>query len=197
MKAATEVRIDGGVAADETDVTLGERLEKEGLNLEASTKTVTGPEQKPSRSIILYNTLLMVAGLVGVNLVAVFISLFAKDFSTFEMIWPANIFFVAMFFALLMAQLRNLWLLIPTGILLGTGFLMSYSSITNWWHHWDYLWPLQVIVAIIPVAATFLLFQEKDHGKSKMPNLGQKLASISAIAAIVITTIGFILVPFS
>jgi serine/threonine protein kinase len=182
---------DQDFATHATDAKLGEHLQAQKVT--TTTESIQSSKFESRRSVILSSSRLPLIGLIGLNMTAAFLSLPSQDFSAFEMIWPANIFFIAILFSQLMGHLRKTWLLIPAGLLLGTGFIMAYYSITGWWIHWEFLWPLQVLAAIAPVITALLFYQEKDHGHSKLPALGQKMTSIAAIAAVITSSIGFLL----
>ena len=46
----------------------------------------------------------------------------------------------------LMVALPNPWLLIPAGIVMGNGFLLSYFALTGNWQDWTCLWPLEPLL---------------------------------------------------
>lgn len=63
--------------------------------------------------------------------------------------WPIELMLVGIAFCLFMINRRNFWLMIPTGLLLGEGFLLSYYALTGRWEDWAFLWPLQVFLIMV------------------------------------------------
>ena len=63
--------------------------------------------------------------------------------------WPVELILVSIIFCQFMIAQRNIWLLIPAGLLFGEGLLLSYFSVSGQWNHWSFLWPLQVFVIMV------------------------------------------------
>jgi hypothetical protein len=67
----------------------------------------------------------------------------------FEQGWPIELMLIAIPFFLLMINRRNLWLLIPAGLLFGEGLLLGYYALSERWEDWAFLWPLQVFLVMV------------------------------------------------
>jgi tRNA A-37 threonylcarbamoyl transferase component Bud32 len=69
----------------------------------------------------------------------------------FEYGWPIELFLVALALFGIMYVTSSIWMLIPGGIVFGTGVIMMYSSLTNDWDQWVFLWICQVWVLILSI----------------------------------------------
>ena len=84
-------------------------------------------------------------------------------------------------------------LLIPVGILIGNGILFSYYSLTGFWFHWTFLWPLEpLLIAGVVFGTLWLVRREKNY-----PGLARPLGYLAAAAAAawgVVLSIGIALI---
>ena len=104
---------------------------------------VAAPEKKPSA----WPSLFRGVGLfVWVNAGVVMFSGAAGAGWFFRSGWPIELMLLAVIFAQLMIYFGSPWLLIPGGLLLGEGILLSYYALSGRWGDWVFLWPLQVFV---------------------------------------------------
>ncbi|MBN1813689.1 MAG: serine/threonine protein kinase [Anaerolineae bacterium] len=69
----------------------------------------------------------------------------------FEYGWPIELFLVTLALFGIMYVTSSIWMLIPSGIIFGTGVLMMYSSLTNDWDQWVFLWICQAWVLILSI----------------------------------------------
>jgi hypothetical protein len=95
--------------------------------------------------------------------------------------------------AAIMSVLANPWLLIPIGILLGTGFLFVYFSLTGLWSQWTLLWPLEPILIGVSIVSPFLLQNQGDRGRWLARRLGVVFIILAAILFIFSLIAGTIL----
>jgi hypothetical protein len=107
--------------------------------------------------------------------------------------WPMEIVAVGVLLAALMAALANPWLLIPAGIVMGNGFLLSYYAMTGWWRHWTFLWPLEPILVAISIVAPFLLVRQGKRGGWLTRRIGIVLIGLAVIIFIFSLFIGIII----
>lgn len=63
--------------------------------------------------------------------------------------WPIELMLVGIAFCLAMINHRKFWLMIPAGLLLGEGVLLSYYALSDRWEDWVFLWPLQVFLIMV------------------------------------------------
>ena len=118
--------------------------------------------------VIIANLLLLwVAGLTG-------------WWSIFEKGWPLELFLVSLGFSIVMAVTGSVWLLIPSGILLGSGIIFAYSSLTGNWEHWVWLWGIELLLIVGTVWLAIWLERSSDKGRRLSRSLGWLLGLIAA-----------------
>lgn len=83
---------------------------------------------------------------VGVLLIVMVSGLSRGDY--WAVAWPAVILLWGAGNALLLQKLHIIWFLIPTGILVGNGFLFAFYTLTKNWDWWAFLWPLEVFLVL-------------------------------------------------
>ncbi len=121
--------------------------------------------------------LLMAGNLIMVMLIGPFGDVFGRG-------WPIELFLLSAGLAHIMHKTRRLWLLIPTGILLGNGVLLAYYNTSGHWEHWRYLWPLEPFLVGGVIWYTFNPGVRKNSEVWRR-HLGARLRRISLIGAIV------------
>ena len=84
---------------------------------------------------------------------------------------------VSILLALLMAATKSLVMFIPVGIILGNGVIFSYYSLTGFWFHWAFLWPLEPLLIVGVVYGTLWLLRHKED----YPGLGRSLGYFAAM----------------
>ncbi len=160
---------DASFAADDTDITFGRKTNP------SSRKT---DSQRTTRA-----ALGGVGVIIGVNLLMLWLSgIFGWD--VFGRTWPLELVAVGVLFMALMGAQSNPWLLIPGGIVLGNGFLMLYCSLTGWWQHWAYFWPLESILIAASIAAPFWFNGRGEKGLQMARRLGIFLVVASLLAVV-------------
>ena len=77
----------------------------------------------------------------------------------------------------------SIWMLIPSGIVFGTGVLMAYSALTNDWDQWVFLWICQVWVLILSVFVPIWLAKNRRlaSGVSRLIAIVGGLLSLALI----------------
>jgi hypothetical protein len=129
----------------------------------------------------------------GANLAILFISLLTGWWGTFGRGWPFELLLVGLGLAMLMEAIGSIWLLIPTGIILGTGYLMSFYSLTNAWTWWSFLWPLQVLVVGGSVWAAVRLADEPERADEVSGRLFQAVRRPTLVWLVIVVVLGAIL----
>jgi len=169
-------------ADEDTDATLGQRLAAEraarekkraGIQLKVWSKL----DSRVGRAI------LNAIGVVTIsNLVMLMVSL-PTGWWLFEYGWPMQLFLVSLGLCFVMWTTSSIWMLIPIGILSGTGILLTYSSLTGNWRHWIFLWAFEVCVIVGSIWVSVSLARPKDRAcKLSRPIAG--LIGISSVALI-------------
>jgi hypothetical protein len=127
------------------------------------------------------------------NICAASASFATRQTSIYGRGWPMELLLVGILLALLMSATRSLLLLIPVGIIIGNGILFSYYSITSFWFHWTFLWPLEpLLVAGVIFGTIWIIRYAKNY-----PGLGHSLGYLAAVAAAawgVVISIGIALI---
>jgi hypothetical protein len=82
----------------------------------------------------------------------------------------------------------SIWMLIPIGIISGTGILLTYCSLTGNWRHWIFLWAFQVCVIVGSIWVSVSLARSKDRArKLSRPIAG--LIGVSSVALMLIVAL--------
>jgi hypothetical protein len=110
----------------------------------------------------------------------------------FGRLWPMEIVLVGLLLAGLMAALPNYWLIIPAGILLGNGYLLSFYALTGNWSYWTYLWPLEPILVGTVLILPFILHRDRVRGLWRARRLGLFLVILSIVVFFVSLIVGTI-----
>jgi hypothetical protein len=69
----------------------------------------------------------------------------------FEVGWPIEIFLTSLALFGIMYVTSSVWMLIPTGIVFGTGIILTYCSLTGNWEHWIFLWVFELLIIILSI----------------------------------------------
>jgi serine/threonine protein kinase len=108
-------------------------------------------------------TLYSVGAILCVNLVLLWLGpIFG--WKIFGHAWPMELVGAGILLSALMAALANPWLLVPAGIVMGNGILLSFYSLTGWWSLWTILWPLEPILVGISIITPFFLLRQGHRG---------------------------------
>ena len=86
----------------------------------------------------------------------------------------------------------SVWMLIPTGIVLGNAFLMAFSALTGAWRAWAFLWSLELLLIIGTVWYTMRLAQQGEKGREMSRHLARRLQQPAMIASIIVVLVGAI-----
>jgi len=169
-------------ADEDTDATLSQRLAAEraarekkraGIQLKVWSKL----DSRVGRAI------LNAIGVVTIsNLVMLMVSL-PTGWWLFAYGWPIQLFLVSLGLCFVMWATSSIWMLIPIGILFGTGILLTYSSLTGNWRHWIFLWTFQACFIVGSIWVSVSLARPKDRAR-KLSRLIAGLIGISSVALI-------------
>jgi hypothetical protein len=141
----------------------------------------------PARAI------LYALGLVAVvNLVVIFLGLLTGWWGGFRRGWPFEFLVVGAGLCLIMEATACVWLLIPVGIILGNGVLLSFYAITGLWRWWAFLWPLEPLLIIGSVLFTIWLADQGERGRQTARHLGRSLRRPALILIPIVVLLGAI-----
>jgi len=186
---------DAGFASGDTDVTTGRKLRKPRAStgdIFSKAKTIFVPPaglNEVPRQNVRGAVLSSVAAIVIANMLMLWVSgIFG--WKVFGRIWPMELVVVGVLLAALMSSLPNPWLLIPGGIVLGNGFLLSYFALSRNWQNWTFLWPLEPLLLAGCIIAPFLLNRRGTSGLWLTRRTGNILLIISGIVFVVSLVVG-------
>ncbi|MCX6036561.1 MAG: hypothetical protein NTW99_01455, partial [Chloroflexi bacterium] len=188
---------DAGFASGDTDITAGRKLGQSQTSTGeflGKAKTIFTPpadltEVRPQnvRGAVLSS----VAGIVIANMLMLWVSgIFG--WNVFGHIWPMELVVVGVLLVALMVSLPSPWLLIPGGIMLGNGFLLSYFALSGNWQNWTFLWPLEPLLVAGSIIAPFLLNRRGAGGLWLTRRSGNILLSLSGIVFVVSLVVGIL-----
>jgi tRNA A-37 threonylcarbamoyl transferase component Bud32 len=137
-------------------------------------------------------TLYSVGGIIFVNMALLWLSgIFG--WKVFGHGWPLEITAAGVLLSALMAALATPWLFIPAGILLGNGLLFSYFTLTGWWNHWTFLWPLEPLLVGLCIVAPFILMRLGRRGNWLARRIGLLLIGLAVIDFLITVFFGIVL----
>ncbi|MBN1975903.1 MAG: serine/threonine protein kinase [Anaerolineae bacterium] len=143
---------------------------------------------------------LVVPGAIGIVLVGngcmLTLATLLNFWQIFEVGWPIEIFLVSLALFGIMYVFSSVWMLIPAGIVFGTGLILAYCSLTNNWEHWIFLWVFEVLIVVLSIWVPVWLAGSKRlaQGLSRLIALVGGLLSVGLIVGIgVITGVGSLL----
>lgn len=167
----TDQGLEKKLSVDQTDI---KRLQKKIHELLASLSNLRTPDIGLVRAAIFGGGALLLA-----NLCAMTVSFATRQGAIYGRGWPMELLLVSILLALIMSATRSVALLIPVGIFFGNGVLFSYYSLTGFWFHWAFLWPLEpLLIAGVVFGTLWLVRREEDY-----PDLGRPLGYLAVVAA--------------
>jgi serine/threonine protein kinase len=135
-----------------------------------------------------------VLALIGYNLIAVMVASLADHWRIFEAGWPVEVLLIGLAFCLAMAEVKAPILMVPSGLLVGTGALMSFYAVTGLWELWAGLWPLQVFVVLFSVGGAFWLGARGDEKEALTARAANLLTRFTFITIAIV--VGLAALPF-
>lgn len=99
--------------------------------------------------------------------------------------WPIELMLIAIPFCLLMINRRNLWLMIPAGLLFGEGVLLGYYALSARWEDWAFLWPLQVFLVMVVLWYTITRAVASAQAGELAVLWGHRLLRLTAVVVLV------------
>ena len=178
---AKEKITDAQFAQDDTNGTLGKQLAAErAAHTTAQPQPAAEPAQasrlaRRPRSLAVLGALAL---LIGCNSMAIMVSgMLGRDF--FKHGWPVELFLAGLVLCAIMAFTDLIWLLIPVGLVLGNGVILSYYALTGFWSHWAFLWPLEPLLVVGTIVVTLWLagFSNRNRGLARWLGWGLGLAA--------------------
>jgi hypothetical protein len=139
------------------------------------------------------NTILnAIARLVGFNLLAIFVGILTDWWGSYGRGWPAELLLIGLLLSAVMDATGSIWLLIPAGILLGNGILLSFYAITGAWRLWIFFWPLEPLLIGAVIYATIRLAGEEEQAAEAARRFPQVVKRPAITLALLAALVGLI-----
>ncbi len=106
--------------------------------------------------------------------------------------WPFELLLAGVALIRIAKETGSPWMLIPTGLVLGNGYLMSFYAITDAWPLWVFLWPLELIIVFGSIFVPIRLAKRPDRGRKIGHSLGQILVRPTLVVAMIVVVLGAI-----
>jgi serine/threonine protein kinase len=185
--AAGRERIDAGVAGAETDPTLQPLSPHAGLRAPQGSPLSATSSDRDAVPHRVAKGIFMAIGIVSLgNLFGLTISSVLDNWVIFERGWPMELLLIGGALFMLMAVTRTIWLSIPAAVITANGFLFTYSTFTGNWHHWAYLWIVEVWIVSATVIVSSLLAQQPHSARKISRILGWTSGTAVLIASIAV-----------
>ena len=190
-------------AAEETDASLGPKLEAELAALKEAEKkqnpppsvTVAANETMPVQNqglSVASAAATAVVALISANLIMVMaMGLFGSD--VFSYFWPAELALLAGGLFYIMKPTRNIWLTVPAGTLVGLTVLFMFSNFFNAWSTWAFIWPLVIFLMMGTIWWTIKWAGRGEITRRKAYKTGHMFSRISYG---IVIFIGILSIPF-
>ncbi len=121
----------------------------------------------------------------GANLLMLTFSALIGNWMLYERGWPIQIFLGSLFLSVIMYAAANIWLLLPTGAVFGTGLILAYCALTGRWEDWIFLWLLEVWVVILSLVLPITL-SKRGQGRLWSRQLAWLLGGGSVVICVVV-----------
>ena len=185
-------------ASDDTDKNLEKKLSIDQTDIQRLQKMIYKLLAWISKLCTLEIGILRAAGLgagmlVLANLCALMLSLATGQGAIYGRGWPMELLLVSVLLGLVMSATQSVILLIPVGVFLGNGMIFSYYSLTGFWFHWAFLWPLEPLLLAGVVFGTLWLRKHKQDYPGLVCSLGY-VTAVAAAAWGVLLSIGIALI---
>ena len=96
------------------------------------------------------------------NSVLIMIALLSGWWGIYHRGWPFELLLLGLGLAMIMEATGSVWLLIPTGLILGNGYLLTYYALTGSWEHWAFFWALEPFLIGVTIWYTLRLADRED-----------------------------------
>jgi hypothetical protein len=174
---------DAGFASGDTNVTFENKTLTGLTRITDQVKTIFTPparygEVTPKHVVaaVLYS----VGGIVFVNMALIWLSgIFGGK--VWANAWPMEIIAIGVLLSALMAALATPWMLIPAGIVMANGLLLSFFALTGWWRLWTILWPLEPLLVGLSIVAPFWLIRQGHRGFWLARRIGIAMIGVAGV----------------
>jgi serine/threonine protein kinase len=106
--------------------------------------------------------------------------------------WPVEVFLFASFLALIGWGTQKWGLMIPSGIIFGTGIILAYCSLTGRWEDWAFLWVAELLFIWLSIFIPVRVGQTPNAGPVWARVFGAAMPIMSLLCISVIIFLAFI-----
>ncbi len=168
-------------ARGDTDTTLSSKLETPRAKRMLQEAAVV-PDHTPVRGVS-RAVFIGVGAMVTLNMMMLSVGGMLNDVAGyFSIAWPVEVFLVAFLLSLFMEALASIWLIIPVGLLINIGALLTYYALTHQWTRW-YWWPLLMLLVAAEIVGTIFWARPDIRRRARLVG---RVISLSLGLAIVI-----------
>ena len=125
------------------------------------------------------------------NFVLVMIALLSGWWGIFHRGWPFELLLVGLGLCIIMEATGSVWLLIPTGTILGNGYIFAYYALTGLWRHWAFFWPLEPFLIGVTIWYTLRL-AGRDDGPDRVRHLAKAFQLPTYVLLGIVVVVGAI-----
>ena len=162
-------------ARDGTTVGMSPVVDQNGLGANAVARDNHREGHPVGRAIVQAVGLLLLG-----NTAALTVAALTDRWSLFVSGWPVELLLVGLGLCSIMKAASCIWLLIPIGILLGNGLILSYTTLTFRWQQWRFLWPFELWLVLCVVGVTLWLARRSSSPQRTSQWLGKVLGWMAA-----------------
>jgi serine/threonine protein kinase len=195
--------VDIGFSTGDTDAALEQKLAEEAAAQEAvDTKPQRAEKEADRRQGAAAAARVRSAGggeilnaiglLVVFNLTAILIGAITGWWGIFGRGWPFELLLGGLLLATAMSASGTIWLLIPTAIVLGNGYLMAFYAITGAWRWWAFLWPLEPLLVVVTILYTIRLANDTGPAADLARGFLYRVRRPTLVLAVIISVLGMI-----
>ncbi|MBN1874708.1 MAG: protein kinase [Anaerolineae bacterium] len=154
-----------------------------GANVELAVNQIGQPEVVVKRGHVGKSFLMALGSIAFGNLLMLTIAFVTQRWSIYDNGWPIELFLVVLGLSFIMHAAAAIWLVIPIGLIGGTGVLLTYSALTRNWEVWEILWFFLIWIAAGSVVLPIFLSKRADRARP----LSRQLAWLAGGGAIAIS----------
>lgn len=111
--------------------------------------------------------------------------------------WPMELFLTAGVLSVVMAASDAIWLLAPVSLLAGNGMIFFYCTVTHNWHHWVFLWIVEIVLIGGAVWLTARMARRKERALELSRAFGRALGLIFPLLSVAILGLSFVITAVS
>lgn len=125
-----------------------------------------------------------------INFVIVMLSVISRQ-NIIAYAWPVEIFLFASFLAILGWGTEKWGLMIPSGIVFGTGLILAYCAVTDRWEDWAFLWMAELFFIWLSIFIPVQIGRIENAGPIWARNFGPAMTILSLLCSSITLFLSF------